>query len=172
MSSEVKCKMIFTYCCHYYGSEVWDLTDIHFKYVLTTWNIAVRQAWDLPYDSHTYLLPVIASHSARDIIYSKFLSFYSAMCNSKNKSVDFICNVSNNDKRTVICRNKEKICKDWNAISVESAKVPDYLSCYNEEQLHCINSLIEINHCFHGFNNLAKFHQNELKDLYVYFATC
>ena len=72
MSCGVKCKMIDSYCCHFYGAETWDFNSRYFEDILTSWNIAIRKAWNLPYMAHRYILPVLAGHNARDMIFNKF----------------------------------------------------------------------------------------------------
>ncbi len=44
MYSPVTCKMIETYCCHFYGSETWDFSNSNFNSVLNSWNISIRKA--------------------------------------------------------------------------------------------------------------------------------
>ncbi len=62
MYSPVKCKMIESYCCHFYGSETLDFGNSNFNSVLNSWNISIRKAWNISYMTHRYLLHVLAGH--------------------------------------------------------------------------------------------------------------
>ena len=168
MASEVKCKMVSSHCCHYYGSETWNFNDKHFKVILTTWNIAIRHSWNLPYDARTYMLPILANHYARDIIFKKFLSLYQTFKNSSNNSIRILFQNIINDQRSAMMRNISVINNEWDTDSTDG-RVPDYH--LSEEQSQCINSLIEINHCLYGIMQVPGFSSSELRDMYECLAT-
>ncbi len=77
-------KITETYCCHFCGSETWDISNSNFNSVLNCWNISMRKAWNLSYMTHRYLLPVHAGHNPQGMIFSKFLSMYQIMSSSTN----------------------------------------------------------------------------------------
>ncbi len=173
MASEVKCRMLDTYCCHYYGSETWDFNNSHFNNILTSWNIAIRKAWDLPYRAHCYLLPVLANHYARDMIYSKFLTLHKSMSSSKNETVKFISKMCQYDSRSLLNRNIEKISRDWKMdhdIILKGAITKHDNVDYSNDQINNIASIVELNHCLNGLSNIDGFTRDELLYMYEYIA--
>ncbi len=48
--------LLSAYCCHFYGSKSWDLSELHILLINTAWNMAVRIIWKLPFDSHKVIL--------------------------------------------------------------------------------------------------------------------
>ena len=49
-------RLFKTYCCSYYGSQMWRLDSAHFLNVCTTWNRGVRKVFKLPNRTHRWLL--------------------------------------------------------------------------------------------------------------------
>ena len=45
-----------TYCCTFYGSQMWQVNSQYINSVCTTWNKGVRRIFNLPHDAHTWLL--------------------------------------------------------------------------------------------------------------------
>lgn len=176
MSSNVKCRMIDSYCCHFYGAETWDFNCSKFDDILTSWNIAIRKSWNLPYRAHRYILPVLANHNARDIIYNKFLSMYKSMYESESQHVKFIARSVSKDARSLINLNLQKIAKDTNTdieqlISCNITKVSSS-QLLDNSQLHSIESILELDSTLNGLVQIPGFSVDELKQMIDYFAEC
>ena len=147
----------------------------NFSSLLTSWNIAIRKAWHLPYNAHTYILPALVGYSARDAIYRRFLQLYKTMSQSKNSTVNFITKVFISDARSFFNQNIRCISKDWNVRHDAIVCDPSRVKCtehYSIEQLHCISSIYKLNYQMHGFNVIQNFSKEEILTLYEYFATC
>ncbi len=177
MSSEVKCKMIQTYCCHFYGCETWNFRDTDFNRVLTSWNIAIRRAWKLPYDAHRYLLPALANHNPKDLIYSKYLALYHSMTVSKNEHVSYMAKMNRHDARSLSNINVQQISKDWKVnvdciLNGMHISKPSLTHDLNEMQMLNIQRIVEINHCVEGFNEIPGFTYEELQSIYDFIAAC
>ena len=54
-------KLFNAYCCHYYGSQAWRLSDKNISKIYIAWNKAVRHVCGLPYRTHTHFLPFISN---------------------------------------------------------------------------------------------------------------
>jgi len=59
LNSNVKYKLFLSYCTSYYGCELWSLTTSNISYFCTAWRRGVRAIWNVPYTTHSYLLPLI-----------------------------------------------------------------------------------------------------------------
>ncbi len=53
---EVQMYLLSAYCCHFHGSQSWDLSDPNILFINTAWNMAMRIIWKLPFDSHKVIL--------------------------------------------------------------------------------------------------------------------
>ena len=82
-----------SYCCHYYGSQAWRLSDKHVPKIFTAWNKSVRHLCSLPYDTHTYYLPyVVNTLHVKDQIYMRSANMILSMLGSCNASMKFLVN--------------------------------------------------------------------------------
>ena len=45
-----------TYCCTFYGSQMWQINSQYINRICTSWNKGVRRILNLPHDAHTWLL--------------------------------------------------------------------------------------------------------------------
>ena len=58
-SSRTKFKLNWIYNMSWYGSALWDLSSDEFLKVESTYNRSVKIQFDLPYDTHRYLIEPI-----------------------------------------------------------------------------------------------------------------
>ena len=57
MNHDVRLKVFHSQCAHLYGCQSWNLSDHNVKYFHTMYNRCVRRVLNLPYRTHTALLP-------------------------------------------------------------------------------------------------------------------
>ena len=48
------------YVCSFYGCELWSLDNIHGDNICVVWGKALRHILQLPYNNHSYLLPILS----------------------------------------------------------------------------------------------------------------
>ncbi len=173
MPSEAKCRLINSSCCHYYGCETWNFSENCFNNILTSWNIAIRQAWRLPYRTHSKYLPVLAGFSAKDIIYQKFLTLYNNMYFSKNGTVQYIAKNCEYDARSLLHKNIThistvlKISTDDIVTCKIQKLVKCSANCEDIEVRDCCNMLIELNHCLEGLVYIPGF-SNDITNEFLF----
>ena len=56
----VRMRLLTTYCYSLYGCVLWDFVHPDLNRVCTAWRVGVRRAWNLPYRTHSNLLPLIS----------------------------------------------------------------------------------------------------------------
>ncbi len=56
LQNDVLCTLFKSYCCSFYGCQLWRIDSCYFTKVCTAWNIGVRKIFNLPYQSHRWLL--------------------------------------------------------------------------------------------------------------------
>jgi hypothetical protein len=57
----VRLRLFLSYCSSIYGSELWSLDSDNIAIFCTAWRKALRRIFNLPYNSHSYLLPIISN---------------------------------------------------------------------------------------------------------------
>ena len=84
----VKCKLMQIYGTSFYGCPLWDFYSDATNKLFTTWNIALRKMFNLPYRTHTRYLDIIASvKHLRFSLKQRFLSFTQSLWKSENPLV-------------------------------------------------------------------------------------
>lgn len=105
-SNETLAFLFNTYCCSFYGSQIWSLNSRNVKNVCTQWNKAVRRILRLPFNTHRWLLPILAKRPPlQNQLEIRFLKFISSMFNSENTIVSFISNFAFCNKNSVLGNN-------------------------------------------------------------------
>ena len=56
LQMSVLVRLYKTYCCIFYGSQMWQVNSQYINSVCTSWNKGVKRILDLPHDAHTRLL--------------------------------------------------------------------------------------------------------------------
>jgi hypothetical protein len=160
MHALVKCKLIDSYCCSFYGAELWDFNSSCFLELLRSWNIAIRHAWGLPYNAHSRLLAGLAGFNLADRIFNRFHNFYRKIEYIDNKSISYIFKLSLLNKSSSFNKNIAFI----HSFNKDKVLVND--------DLHSVHSIIQLHNIMKNLMFLdIDFNENELYILYKHFAT-
>mgnify|MGYP006335670613 FL=1 len=60
LDTSVKLKLFKSYCSSLYGSELWSLNSNHVDIICVAWRKALRRILQLPYNCHSYLIPIMS----------------------------------------------------------------------------------------------------------------
>ena len=80
-----------TYCCKFYGSQMWLINSKSINYVCSSWNKGVRRILNLhvPHDAHTWLLgPLLKQNQIKKQFIVRTLRFLFCMLKSHNGIVE------------------------------------------------------------------------------------
>ena len=95
----VASKLFYSYCCSFYGCQLWDLSIDYIEDIYVAWQKAIRRILNLPYNTHRYLLPFVAGSShLRVKLVNRFNNFFNALMSSDNKIIELLvynCHLSN-----------------------------------------------------------------------------
>ena len=84
-SSLVKSALFKTYCTSYYGCALWSLASPDIERVYVTWRKIIRRLWNVPYRTHSNLLPVLFDdYSIGTQLLFRFSKFILKVYNSDN----------------------------------------------------------------------------------------
>jgi len=59
--SVIKQKLLFAYCYSLYGGVLWDLNNRCVDSVCVAWRNSLHRVWNLPSDTHSFLLSVLSN---------------------------------------------------------------------------------------------------------------
>ena len=91
LNSDVAARLFQTYCCSFYSSEIWNLSNSSFDDICTAWNLAVRRNFNLPYNTHRYLLPyIVQTRHIRNQLVDSFRTFFTTCMSSENLLVNLL----------------------------------------------------------------------------------
>jgi len=95
-----------TYCCSFYGSELWDFKSVGFKSCCTQWNKAVRKILGLPFNTHTWLLGPLSGQTHVSVqFYLKTFKFIYNMLYHVNPTVSFLARLAHSNAQSPLGRN-------------------------------------------------------------------
>lgn len=115
LSSDIILKMFASQCCHYYGTQTWQLYEPVLRDFTTMWNRCVRRLLSLPNRTHCRFLPKLANmKDPTDQICSTFLRLFKTMQNSSNEIVKFMAERGMNDAQSIIGGNLHFMCRRYN----------------------------------------------------------
>ncbi|ELU10684.1 hypothetical protein CAPTEDRAFT_191048 [Capitella teleta] len=88
LSSDVRSRLFTAYFTSFYGAQLWTLGSSSWTKVIVAWMKAVRRVLKLPYQTHTWLLPVLLGRPPLQCsLECRFVRFYATMEQSSNAVV-------------------------------------------------------------------------------------
>ena len=91
----VKMKMFNIYTTSFYGSCLWNIFNGSCDKLFTAWNIAVRMAFDIPRNTHKFLIEEISECPHPQVMLAKrFLKFHETLQKSKKFGIRFLSELS------------------------------------------------------------------------------
>ena len=89
-------KLFMSYCCSFYGSQLWDLSTTWFDAIGVAWNKAVHRIFQLLYNTHRFLLPyVVHGNPIWDQLLMRCVKFYESCDESKNSIIQLLMSNAN-----------------------------------------------------------------------------
>ena len=90
ISNDVAFKLFQTYCCSFYGSQLWNLSSASFNDICTAWNKVVRRIFHLPFTTHRFLLPCVTqSEHIRANLIKRSTTVFQNMMLSDDEVINF-----------------------------------------------------------------------------------
>ncbi len=106
LNQDTMCQLYQSYCCSFYGSQLWDFKSAGFKKCCVQWNKAVRRLFNLHYRTHTWLLgPLLDKPHISCQLYVKTLKFLYYMLQHENNIVASVGNMALSCATSPIGRN-------------------------------------------------------------------
>ena len=165
--------LINVYLLSLYGSSLWDLGAVVTDRVNKTWNSLIRQVFDLPRDTHRFMLNSASGVKHLKIrLLNRFKNFYKQLKNSDRPEVRHLLRAQEKDQRSVFGRNCTLVCNLTNSLSVLDADINSVLvdSPPVGEEWKC-GMLDELLSVQRGHGTVEHFTQQELDELRNFICT-
>ena len=170
----VKINMI--YDSHFTGSVLWDLFSKECKMVENAWNVSIRKMFDIPRQTHRYLIEEISQvPHIKSILIKRFLSFINQLENCPKKLVGNLLNLIKFDVNSITGSNLKKISTLCNKQNIDDLDISDAnLVKYHpipEEEIWRVNILMDITNSRNNKTIIEEFSNEELGDIMHFICT-
>ena len=112
---EVLTKLINLYATSFYSSGTWDIFSKDCEKLYKSWNVTIRQVFNLNWTTHRYLIePISGCLHPKVMLAARYVTFYKSLVNSSKFPVRFISRLKEQDRRSVLGRNLLTILEECN----------------------------------------------------------
>ena len=112
---EVLMKVINIFNTSFYGSNLWDIFSTGCERIFKSWNVSIRQAFEVDRCTHRYLIESISkSLHPKVMLASRYMSFHQFLISSTKLSVRIMARLFERDGRTVLGRTLHQISSECN----------------------------------------------------------
>ena len=103
------------YSASFYGSALWDIFSHDCDRLYKSWNVTIRQAYNVDRCTHRYLIePMSNSLHPMAMLASRYVSFHKSLVSSSKLSVRVMARLFETDQRTVLGRTLDKLSNMMN----------------------------------------------------------
>ena len=92
-----------------YGSNLYDMDTVSFKQLVNSFSVATREIWELPRETHRYIVGELAGLHLQTIVLSNKIGFYRRLRESSKVAVRNLYAVVKDNLRTVTGRSVRTI---------------------------------------------------------------
>ena len=90
----------------FYGSSLWDLCSYSCERIFKSWNVTVRNIFQLDFRTHRYFIePISMCPHPMTMMSSRLVKFCDLMTNSDKLVVRFLAKLFKGDQRTILGKN-------------------------------------------------------------------
>ena len=123
VSVDVKLKLLGSQCAHFYGCQAWNLNDNNIQQFYSMYNQCVRRLLQLPYRTHTRLIPHLTGRpSVEDQIAKRARKFISTVTAMSGR-VGFLARYSDHDHLSILRTNRSVAFREMRDWSDEDAAI-------------------------------------------------
>ena len=123
---KVRMRLNMTYNSHFTGSPLWDIFSREFQMLENSWNVSIRNTYNLPFNTHRVLIgPISELPHLRTFLVKRFLSFVQKVKNSEKGRISHILKHVINDCRSICGNNMRNILLQTNKTNVLELKPSD-----------------------------------------------
>ena len=170
-------KLFNIYTKSFYGSNLYDLFSNECNRLYTSWNIAVRDCFQVSRLTHRYLIEQISQSMHPQVaLCSRFINYDKSLLTSSKSSIRLLAQIKRNDKRTVHGRNLARIAakcnsKNINDISSSSDKADMKYVTIPEDDAWRVDVISDMLAIKTEIYHLDNFEQNDIDNILLIACT-
>ena len=84
---KIRLKMCKIYNTHFTGSALWNFSSKYFTQLCNSWNVNARVMFDIPQNTHCWIVEELTECHARQMIFARYINFIRALANNKRASI-------------------------------------------------------------------------------------
>jgi hypothetical protein len=116
----VKSKLLSMYGTSFYGAALWDLYGNASNKLYTTWNIAIRRIFNLPYKTHRRFLDIISGLRHINVsLKLRFINFVNSLIDSENTLISNLLRYSITSNLSLTGLTLNRILREFNICSLQ-----------------------------------------------------
>ena len=101
------------YLIDFYGSNLWNLYDKSTEKFYTTWNKMIRNVFNLPFNTHRYLIePISGINHLKTMLTDRFIKFHDSILKCEKNITRNLAILQAKDCRSDFGRNIYSICRE------------------------------------------------------------
>ena len=113
VDSPVFVKLLNLYASSFYGSNLWDLYSHDVDRIYKSWNVTMRNVFNLPWTTHRYWIEAVSDcPHPKTFLSSRYVKFAMSLTSCRKSSVRFLSSLCQEDNRTLLGRTLGKIATE------------------------------------------------------------
>ena len=176
-SSEILVKLLNVYTTSVYGSPLWDILSPDSERIYKSWNVTMRNIFNLERTTHRYLIePLSGCLHPKIMLASRFTSFHKSLVNCSKFCVRYLARLAEQDMRTVMGRTLHHLMQQCTVNQLEDLspvlikKSLKYIAIPEAEDWR-IPLALELKDIRDGKSTLSDFSKSEVEELLAFVCT-
>ena len=183
----VKSRINQIYNSSFSGSMLWNFRGEKTRNLVNSWSVAVKQMWNLPYNTHKRFLETLGGTHAQVKIYSNYIGFIQSMKKSSKLVVLYLLEKIKMDLNTMTGQNIRYILEQSGERNIFKIKPKEFKNKFKFAELpadetwktNLIRELTDIKHSVYvltsdgeeAIEEPIEFNQDELDEIMDYVCT-
>ena len=133
---DVFMSLVFVYLCSMYGSSLWNLYGEAADRLYASWNVLIKNVYDLPVDTHRYITKEMFSKQPhlRICLLKRFVKFFERLKSCNKPQVVHLFNLQKCDFRSTFGGNCMNLCNELNVERVEDINIKNISMRYDIDE--------------------------------------
>ena len=163
---ELTCKLNRIFNSSFCGSVLWDLSSENVNSLIYTWSVSVRHMWNLPLQTHRYLIEPLGGTHLKMMLYTRFENFIDSIKNGKKLAAKYLLELIKDNTETITGRNIKTINNDTKNLEFEPCPVKE------KWRINQIKELVEVKqkNLFVVFDDGEELSEENIDDMLDYIA--
>ena len=163
-------KLLQVYCTSFYGSCLWNIYSAEVDRLYRSWNVSVRNIFQVPYTTHRYLVqPLSDCPHPKTMLSTRFIKFMQSLVSSTKSSISYLARLVRYDNRTLAGKTVSRLSRECNIdkVSLTASSVSRsvrYFPVPEEElwRIDIMKELLNVNRNYLTINDFKNMETNHM----------